>query len=684
MDARTHVITPWYALNLAWKTRLHSIARWVAPSAVAACVGSLVAGFSEALAVDTAGIATVGFLAIVTVPLLLVVGVVARGVVAGWRPRLVDGIVEPSGGAPRLLGWIATIGLVCAIVAGVVYEGTWVIARHTDFQAQVVGFVEPVIVVCITALVFAASRPTVDLISHLARLGDARWRRGGRASLLRPRTILIAAAAVISIGTYATWRIAIKPQIGPLDTSVLSTPLVGLVATWLAHVGYRKTSRRGLASITVAVLAAATIVVALVVRATQPAVTIEIWGDRAIAGLAVDLIYDIDEVRADISLAEFRPVDRPGATHPDIVLVTIDTVRADHTPPYGGKAEMPALRDLGERGAVFDWAFAPSNVTRRSIPSMVIGYAPHRIRGRVIGWALRVDPRFVLLAERLRAGGYETAGFMCCPGFWGPEAHTGLGRGLEHLEVEHDGKQLAGLARAWLSARETASKRAPLFVWIHLLEPHNWTHGGSAPTTQELRDTLYDRSLAQADTILAQLLQPFKDRPSERAPIVIVTADHGEALGDHGTPFHSSDLYNSQLHVPFVVSGPGIPAAHLPETVSLTDLVPTVIELAGFEAPAKLDGRSLAEILTGKRASANDTGSAFAIMVKDRSNPGGLAAVIRGRWKLIVSDSGNVELYDVQADPRERANVADQHPEIVQELRPLLDAKLALESVSPF
>src|SRR5690606_38920534 len=111
-------------------------------------------------------------------------------------------------------------------------------------------------------------------------------------------------------------------------------------------------------------------------------------------------------------------------------LITIDTVRADATPPYGGSAEMPALAALGERGAVFSWAFAPSNVTRRSIPSMVIGLAPNRIRGRVVGWALRVDPRHVLLAERLRAGGYETAGFMCCAGFWSPEVRTGLQRGL--------------------------------------------------------------------------------------------------------------------------------------------------------------------------------------------------------------------------------------------------------------
>jgi arylsulfatase A-like enzyme len=376
---------------------------------------------------------------------------------------------------------------------------------------------------------------------------------------------------------------------------------------------------------------------------------------------------------------------RPGAAHPDILLITIDTVRADHTPPYGGQAEMPVLRDLATRGTVFDWAFSPSNVTRRSIPSIVTGLAPNRVRGRVVGWALRVDPRHVLLAERLRAGGYDTAGFMCCEGFWGKEFHTGLERGLAHLEIESHGGALARNAHAWLDAREQRPDQPPLFLWMHILEPHNWAQVTGEPHTEADRRRFYDRSLAAADQMLQDVVTAFQRRAPDRMPIVIVTADHGEALGEHGQPFHSTDLYDSQIRVPFVIEGPGIKPQHVLETVSLTDLAPTVLELAGFVPPrgASLDGRSVAELATGARPGDPEGGVAFAAMIKDRSNPGGITAVVKGRWKLI-DNNGNFELYDTRSDPDEHDNVLGQHPKEAGELRGLLDARTAAGAASPF
>jgi arylsulfatase A-like enzyme len=649
----------------------------------------LLAGVLEGLAGGGALIATIGFFAILALPILFVGGLVTRALVRAWRPReLVDQLVEPAegGGAPRLVGWLAMLALGCGVIAVVVFRGTWMLADETDFGPMVVSFTEPVIAVACAVVVFAASRPIVNLLAALARRLDRTWRRRGHPTLLRPRAIVIATAVAIALATLVVWFAFVKPRLGPFDTSIIYGPLFAIAITVLAHVGFARVKPRvaKLGGVAAAVLALGSIAFAIVTRNTRPSVAIEIWGDRPLAGAAVEAIYDIDAIRADISLAEFRPVDRPGAAHPDLVLVTIDSMRATQTPPYGGTASMPVLAGLGERGAVFEWAFAPSNVTRRSIPSMVTGFAPNRIRGRVVGWALRVDPRFVMLAERLAAGGYETAGFVCCVGFWGPDARTGMQRGLEHVAIERDGKQLGELARSWIEAREASPTRRPLFVWVHILEPHNWTHNGNAPSTRDARDQLYNRSLAQADQVLAQVLQPFGRRTPETAPIVVVTADHGEALGDHGQPFHSTDLYNSQIRVPFVIAGPGVPSARLPETVSLTDLTPTIVELAGFEAPANLDGRSLADAITGKRASVADTGTAFAAMIKDRSNPGGLSAFVRGRWKLIASDAGAYELYDIQTDPEELTNLAAQRPELVRELQPLLEAKLAAARVSPF
>jgi arylsulfatase A-like enzyme len=360
-------------------------------------------------------------------------------------------------------------------------------------------------------------------------------------------------------------------------------------------------------------------------------------------------------------------------------------VRADHTPPYGGQADMPALRDLAARGTVFDWTFSPGNVTRRSIPSIVLGLSPTRVRGRVVGWALRVDPRHVLLAERLRAAGYDTAGFMCCEGFWGKQFRTGLERGLTHLEIDHRGTALAGKARAWLDAREQRPTAAPLFLWMHLLEPHNWLQGTGEPRNDADRRTFYDRALAASDRMVADVLTAFRHRTPDRMPIVIITADHGEALGEHGQPFHSTDLYNSQIRVPLVIAGPGIRPQRITETVSLTDLVPTVLALAGFVAPPgpSLDGRSLADLANGARPADPDGGVAFAAMIKDRSNPGGITAIIRGRWKL-VDNAGNLELYDTRGDPDERNNVIGHEPEVAATMRKLLDARTAAADVSPF
>ncbi|MBA3822221.1 MAG: sulfatase-like hydrolase/transferase, partial [Deltaproteobacteria bacterium] len=502
------------------------------------------------------------------------------------------------------------------------------------------------------------------------------------ATLLRPRWIFGAAIVVAIATAYTLWRILVRSRIGPVDTSILHAPALAVIGTVLAQAAWRRLRRgRVVTGAIVGVLTAATIITALVAVPMRPSLTLEIWGDQPLAGVAIERLFDLDAIRANISLAEFRPVDRAGAAHPDIVLITLDTVRADHTPPYGGSADMPVLRELGQRGTVFQWAFAPSNVTRRSIPSMVTGLAPNRVRGRVVGWALRVDPRHVLLAERLRAGGYETAGFMCCKGFWGKEARTGLSRGLEHVVIEPNGMRLAKAARAWLDQRHRDGAQRPLFLWMHVLEPHNWTGGGVDPKDPGERRRMYDRALTGADGMMLELLGAFTERAPARAPITIVTADHGEALGEHGAPYHSTDLYNSQIRVPLVITGPGIKPQQVAETVSLTDLTPTILELAGFQAPAtpRLDGRSIADLASGARVGSPDQGVAFAAMIKDRSNPGGVTAIVRGGWKLI--DNGvSFELYDVKADPGERTNLIGQKPELVAELKRLLAERTAERS----
>jgi len=660
--------------------RLLAFARWCVAGWPAACAGALAAGLVEAFAMDTPyeTAAGLGFIVLFALPGLFVGSLVVRAVWLAWRPaRLAAELVDPDLGAPALAGWLLVLWLGAIVLGFATFGSTHLIASWAEFRPMFVGFVQPVFSVASALLVLACSRPAAVGLARLAAALDRRWRARGHATLLRPARV-IGFVSVLAVATLALIWSWVNPQLGHLDLSPGRGPLIGVVAALATH-RFLRHRRWVVASLTA--LAAIFIALAVYTWRSRPAVTLAVWGDMPVAGLLIDAVLDLDAIRDEVSLDAFRPTARQGERQPDLVLITIDTVRADRTPPYGGPAEMPFFAKLAERGAVFDWAFSPSNVTRRSIPAMMTGIQPNRVRGRVIGWALRIDPRHVMVAERLRAGGYETAGFMCCEGFYGEKARTGLSRGLEHVEIERSGAKLAARARAWIEQRENRPGRKPLFLWMHVLEPHNWSGGGSEPAELEMRRRMYDRSLFASDKMLAEVVAGFTGRAPEEAPIVIVTADHGEALGDHGEPNHSTDLYNSQIRVPFVVVGPGIRVGHLIETVSLTDLSPTLVELAGFTPPVT-DGRSLAPLLTGKRDADDRLGIAYAAMIRDRSNPGGVTALVVGAWKLI-SENGKLELYNIKADPNELDDLAGKQPAKVEELRLMLEARENLAR-SPF
>jgi arylsulfatase A-like enzyme len=664
-----------------------SIARWLAPSAVAACAGALVAGFVEGIPFGALeSLAVAGFLAMLAIPCLVGALAVVRLLWRAWHPASLD-IVEDGGGAPRLAAWVAVLGIDALLLAWAMYQGTWALAAWTAFKPITLGFVEPALAITVCAVLAAVSRPMARGLTAVIRKLDARWRRSvAPRSLVTPWRIFTAATALSVGGGYAIWRVFVKSHLGPLDLDFLDAPIAGGLVALALQIAW---SRLAVARkpVTLAIGGATAIVLASAVFAlfARPSMTLAIWGDRPIAGFAIDHLFDLDWIRSGVPLEEFRPTPIAGAPHPDIVLITIDTVRADHTPPYGGTTDMPALRDLAQRGAVFDWAFSPSNVTRRSIPSMVIGLAPNRVRGRVVGWTLRVDPRHVLVAERLLAGGYETVGFMCCVGFWGSEIRSGLSRGLSHLEIEQDGQKLAEMARAWLDERERLPDRPPMFLWMHILEPHNWVALYGEPHSAEERKRNYDKALVASDRMVGTVLGAFAERSPEKMPIVIVSADHGEALGEHGQPYHGTDLYDSQTRVPLVITGPGIPAHRISETVSLTDLTPSLMALAGFEPPtgASIDGRSFADLATSRRVADPNGGSAFAAMIKDRSNPGGITAVVLGRFKLLDKE-GVIEVYDTRSDPDERTNLVGQKGPPLDQLRRFLRDKVEAADVSPF
>jgi hypothetical protein len=626
-----------------WRARLARLGRWLAPSLIATAVALIGAGLVES---DGGGplfvLAGVGVAALVAGPATLALAAVGRWVITAWRPVV---LADPPGtAAPRVWAWLVYLVLATAALAAVVMNAVAFFARATAFKPHTLALLLPALVVPATLALVALSRPAVDALAAAIGWLEARRQARGRRPWATARAAVGAGLGLALVAPVAGWYLVARPRLGYVDVSLLRYPLIALALLVPGHALGRRRDRIGrvAGSAALAVLGVA-IATALCVWWWRPIHMLELWSRPTVAGLAVDSLFDLERLRGRLSEGGFPPVEVAGAHHPDVILITIDTLRGDRTPVLGGTAPMPTLAGLAGRGASFEWAFAPGNVTRRSLSTIATGAGPSRLRGRLSGWALRMDPRHVAIGERFRAAGYDTAGFFCCRGFFARDLRIGLSRGLDHLTIEHDGAVLAAAANAWLVARQRAGARAPLFVWMHLIELHNWGEEsrelGSASEAQR-----YTFVLGKVDAMLGTTLTSLPT-DGERAPIIAITADHGEGFGDHGAPYHSTDLYNSQIRVPLVIAGPGVVPGRRLEPVGLADVAPTLLELAGYRAPGlpEMDGRSVADLLTGRSADDPDGGFAYSEMVPDRHVAEARRALVTGRWKLIESKKG-VEL----------------------------------------
>ncbi|HTJ41555.1 MAG TPA: sulfatase [Kofleriaceae bacterium] len=665
------------------------IARWLAPSAIAAVIGVFLAGVCEG-ALTARGpaelVATAGFGALVAIPLVFAASLIVRGVWAAWRPHtLAPTLIDERGASPRFAAWLIYLGISALFLSWATFNGLRWLSLITSFKPVVVSLAEPIIVILAAGAAAALSKPLVDAMAA----GFARWERRRAAkskpALVTPRKTFGALIAITALILIGSWRFSIRPRIGHFDLVIFVHPTVAIAAAAIAHALWRRRPRwHKPAAITAGACAAILLAGVAIARMTSPTLVLDVWSRPTIAGLAVDELFDLDDIRSEMANTAFKPAERT-TQHPDVILVTIDTVRADRTPLSGGPAKMPVLAALGDRGAVFDWAFSPGNVTRRSIPSIVLGLSPTRVHGRVAGWSLRLDPRHVVLAERFRAAGYDTAAFVCCDSFWSPKHKLGINRGIDTLHIDPPGDKLARAAKQWIQDHDKQPNRKPIFVWVHFIEVHNWNGDSPDAKIDETKRHQYDTVLAQVDHFLGDVVAAFADRAPGAQPIFVVTADHGEGLGDHGTSYHSSDLYDSQTHVPLVITGPMIVARHLDEPVQLVDLAPTLLDLAGFVPPGmpEMDGASLAPLLTGARGPDPDGGYAFMAQVADRSVEQSERAIVVGHLKLI-DDGDHLELYDLRIDPNELHDLSNERPTELVRMKKLLDARAATDDVSPF
>jgi tetratricopeptide (TPR) repeat protein len=389
----------------------------------------------------------------------------------------------------------------------------------------------------------------------------------------------------------------------------------------------------------------------------------------AVAVLAGGAFYGTRRGGAAFSLAPDADVN--------ILLVTLDTVRADALSSYGGRAATPNLDRLAEAGARFTFAHAHSVVTLPSHTTMLTGRLPyeHGIRDNA---GFRVADGTPTLATRLKAAGFSTGAFVA--GF--PlTKRFGLTSGFETYDdqmpemsgalsvslPERPADVVVGRAVEWVGRQDRK-----FFGWVHLFDAHS-PYQPPADLASAYSDGPYFGEVAFIDRSLASLFETLRRQP--RATIVIVTADHGESLGEHGEETHGMFAYEATLRVPLIIARvePGEPrrtrGVVIDTPVRLVDLAPTVLALAGQPLDGSLSGTPLLDVVNG--ADTQDRPAYFEAMTYNLVRGWApLRGVITGRDKYI--DLPIPEYYDLAADPGEARNLASASAERLPPLRTLL------------
>jgi arylsulfatase A-like enzyme len=400
---------------------------------------------------------------------------------------------------------------------------------------------------------------------------------------------------------------------------------------------------------------------------------------------------------------------------PDIVLITIDALRADHLSVNGYKRLTTPAIDVFARGAVtFTQAIAQAPYTKASIASLMTGLYPS-VHGTVTGSVpfpeamtghLQTTPlatdvlpsRLTTLAEALHEAGYRTVGLTANPFL---SEWFGFNQGFERFTFFAGPDFLDGQRLVDAALDAAAGERSrPLFLWVHLMEPHSpyapppftarafaldgpiqpiapdleipfWLVPGQP---RDLREYVvrYDEEIAAVDVDVDVLLRGLRELRDSSNMVVVLTADHGEQFLDHGGWEHSTTLYDELIRVPLVIDAPGLAPRNLDTQVQLVDLYPTLLALAGLQMPGCVSGTSLSSVLAGAAGAEPEARPAFAEIA-------GSQRAVRSRgWKLTVFNDGRRQLFDLEHDPGERTNVADAEPTKLIELRRELDRILAL------
>jgi choline-sulfatase len=359
-----------------------------------------------------------------------------------------------------------------------------------------------------------------------------------------------------------------------------------------------------------------------------------------------------------------------------VLLVTVDTLRADALGAYGRPgAETPWMDRLAAEGVRFAEARAQNVVTLPSHANILSGRYPpdHGVRDNS---GFRFPAETATLATLLKARGYRTGAFVSA---FPLDSRFGLDRGFDVYDdrfanvdthtafqmEERSGPETVALARDWIRAQGDS----PWLCWVHLYEPH-FPYAPPEPWRDRFSSAPYQGEVAAADAALGPLLESVLAGGEGARALVVLTADHGESLGEHGEPTHGIFAYEATLRVPLVLHAPRILRPRVvPDPVRHVDVLPTVLDALGLPPPAGLPGRSLLALAAGRSLPPRES---YLEALSSARNRGWahLFGVVRGSFKYV--DLPLPELYDLDADPGESRNLAAQQPQRLEEMRALL------------
>ena len=351
-----------------------------------------------------------------------------------------------------------------------------------------------------------------------------------------------------------------------------------------------------------------------------------------------------------------------------IIIISIDTLRADHLPAYGyGKLKTPAIDELAANGVVFERAYSHAPQTLPAHTALLAGRLPFEtgVRDDEGG---RVRPGERLLPQLLRERGYSTAAVVSASLL---RKETGINQGFDFFDDEmplnpeepaavaghRDGSESEKIAEHWLDSTGTSRT----FLWLHLNEPH----APYAPPDRFSQYAPYDGEIAYADEIVGRLIHYLKTHQLYDRSTIVLLSDHGEGLGDHGEQEHGLFLYDEAIHVPLIIKQESNVGAgrRVTDLVQHVDMVPTILDLVKAPVPDALRGRSLKPLLEGT-GRLRERPIYSEALYAHRFAWSGLTSVTYGHYQYI--NAPREELYDLTRDRRERENLAGRNVETKQ------------------